>query len=233
MIRPILFNTEMVTAILEDRKTETRRLIKFPKNNYTGELPKADNTKVYKNTIFSKKISFYEEPHYCFDMKPPFYQGDILYVRETWACWRAHRYEATADIMYKAGGEGTRIFFPNGSTDSANRYEYDQFVYKWFGEKWRPSIHMPKEAARIWLKVTEVRVERLQEMNGQDVLKEGINSHVHPEANYFDGNQREMFEELWNSTIKKSELNLYGWEANPWVWVIEFEKTGRPEGWCI
>lgn len=227
MIRPILFNTEMVTAILEDKKTETRRLIKFPKNNYTGEFHKADNIKVYKNTIFSKKISFYEEPHYCFDMKPPFYRGDILYVRETW------------NFVYEMDGNdrfmedtGHYVYYAEDPmpfahwTDSGTGEHKDHMP-------WRPSIHMPKEAARIWLKVTEVRVERLQEMNGQDVLKEGINSHVHPEANYFDGNQREMFEELWNSTIKKSELNLYGWEANPWVWVIEFEKTGRPEGWCI
>lgn len=90
---------------------------------------------------------------------------------------------------------------------------------------------MPKEAARIWLKVTDVRVERLQDIDGKGVLKEGINSHVHPEADYFNGNQREMFAELWDSTIKKSDLDLYGWAANPWVWVIEFEPCGKPDGW--
>ena len=95
--------------------------------------------------------------------------------------------------------------------------------------KWHPSIHMPKEAARIWLKVTDVRVERLQEMTGQDVLKEGLNSHVHPQASYFDCNQREMFEKLWNSTIKKSDIDRYGWDASPWVWVIEFERCEKPE----
>lgn len=142
--------------------------------------------------------------------RPPALVGDILYVRETWSEW-------TDGYVYKAWTSP----FPQ-----PGRYSDKMMI-------WHPSIHMPKEAARIWLKITEVRVERLQEMNGQDVLKEGINSHVHPEANYFDGNQREMFEELWNSTIKKSELNLYGWEANPWVWAIEFEKTGKPEGWCI
>ena len=88
---------------------------------------------------------------------------------------------------------------------------------------------MPKEAARIWLRVTDVRVERLQEMTGQDVLKEGLNSHVHPQASYFDGNQREMFEKLWNSTIKKSDLDRYGWDASPYVWVIEFERCEKPE----
>lgn len=66
-----------------------------------------------------------------------------------------------------------------------------------------------------------------------DVLKEGVNSHVHPEADYFDVNQREMFQSLWNSTIDKKQIDTYGWEANPWVRVIEFERCEKPEGWCV
>lgn len=215
MIRPILFNTEMVIAILDGRKTATRRLIKFPKNNFTGEVPQADNIRVYKNTLFAKKISFLEKPHYSFDVSPPCHLGDILYVRETWStsCSGCECCECPASC-------------------SAPRYRYRADCPD-TEDKWKPSIHMPKEAARIWLKVTEVGVERLQEMNGQDILKEGINSHVHLEADYFDGNQREMFEEIWNSTIKKSDLNLFGWDANPWVWAIEFERIEKPEGWCV
>ena len=98
---------------------------------------------------------------------------------------------------------------------------------------WRPSIHMPKAAARIRLKVTDVRVERLQDIDGQEVLKEGINSHVHPKADYFNMNQREAFEELWNFILKKADQDSYGWDANPWVWVIEFERCDKPEGWCV
>lgn len=103
-------------------------------------------------------------------------------------------------------------------------------------DTWRPSIHMPKAAARIWLKVTDVRLERLQDIDGQEVLKEGLNSRVHPDTvfpGYFDMNQREMFEKLWNSTIKKADWNLYGWNANPWVWVIEFERCKKPEEWSV
>ncbi len=210
MIRPILFNTEMVTAILEDRKTATRRLVK----------PQPEKDMKYKHDILVMGGAKKDHGKFGFATRewggrimyarPPALVGDILYVRETWSEW-------TDGYVYKAWTSP----FPQ-----PGRYSDKMMI-------WHPSIHMPKEAARIWLKVTEVRVERLQEINGQDVLKEGINSHVHPEANYFDGNQREMFEELWNSTIKKSELNLYVWEANPWVWVIEFEKTGKPEGWCI
>ena len=82
---------------------------------------------------------------------------------------------------------------------------------------------MPKKAARIWLKVTDVRVERLQEISGEDLIKEGIDLF---RSNYvrvaFD-----EFKNIWNSTIKKSDLDRYGWDANPWVWVIEFERCER------
>ena len=78
----------------------------------------------------------------------------------------------------------------------------------------RPSIHMPKEAARIWLKVTDVRVERSQEIT-EEQAKGPCTA-------------RGQFENLWNSTIKKSDFDLYGWDANPWVWVIEFERCEKP-----
>lgn len=136
----------------------------------------------------------------------PICLGDILYVRETW-------YEDGYRFMYRADYSCTEKFFKGGCETKV---------------KWHPSIHMPKEAARIFLKVTDVRVEQLQDMDGQDVLKEGVNSHVHPKADYFDMNQREMFKKLWNSTIKKSDFNRYGWDANPWVWVIEFERCKKP-----
>ncbi len=220
----------MVKAILDERKTATRRLIKFPENNFTGEVPQADNIKVCKNTLFAKKISFLEEPHYTFNISPPCHLGDILYVRETWKCWRAHRYEATVDIMYKAGGKDIRLQFANGNTDLADRHDYDQFAYKWHGQKWHPSIHMPKEAARIWLKATDVRAERLQEMTASESIKEGIRL-----PKQYDTKERAYilkFADLWDSVIKKSDMDIYGWEANPWVWVIEFERCEKPEP-CI
>ncbi len=230
MIRPIIFNTEMVTAILEDRKTETRRLIKFPKNNYTGEFPKADNTKVYKNTIFSKKISFYEEPHYCFDMKPPFYQDDILYVRETWAFQCCIECMNTREDDSCMSGK-TPTVHEDKDTVSEGCYIYRAAHPHSKRVNWRPSIHMPKEAARIWLKVTEVRAERLKDITHVDIIMEG----VMPEyLNSRSGEKaRDDFIRLWNSTVKKSELEICGWDANPWVWVINFERIEKPEGWCI
>ena len=88
--------------------------------------------------------------------------------------------------------------------------------------RWTPSIHMPKEAARIFLKVTSVKVERLQNMDEESGLKEGIPKRGSRLPIF-------VFMELWDSTIKKSDLDEYGWDANPWVWVIEFERCEKPE----
>ena len=87
--------------------------------------------------------------------------------------------------------------------------------------KWKPSIYMPKDAARIWLKVTDVRVERLQDMTDDDAEAEGCFDYTSTALGFFD---------VWDSTIKKSDLDRYGWNANPWVWVIKFERCEKPEG---
>lgn len=184
MVKPVLFNTEMVRAILERRKTCTRRVLKQP-------------FEVHPNGYITKPRGNERLCPYI----PPYQPGDILYVRETWC-------------------KG-----PYG--DEKEKYYYKADDNNFFCT-WHPSIHMPKEAARIWLKVTNVRVERLQDITGQGVLKEGLNSHVHPKAFYFDMNQLEMFENLWNSTINKSDFERYGWDANPYVWVVEFERCEKP-----
>lgn len=193
-ILPILFNTEMVKAILNGKKTVTRRLVR------KNDIEKLLNSPFHEQHPEVTDIQIINK--LC---TPPYQTGDIIYVRETWSEW-------TDGYLYKAWVEP----FPQPGKASVM--------------KWHPSLHMPKEAARIWLKVTGVRVERLQDMNGQDVLKEGLNSLVHPKAFYFDMNQREMFERLWNSTIKKTEIDRFGWDANPYVWVIEFERCDKPGG---
>lgn len=204
-MKPILFNTEMVRAILDGRKSCTRRIVK--PQQLVGLLPDKCKNGVPEEFLKEKKFMF--KP-YCnmtdielinTAYKAPYQLGDILYVRETWKN------------------------APNGY------YYYEDWQRDDIADvtKWKPSIHMPKEAARIWLKVTDVRVERLQEIDGKEILEEGVNSLVHPDAFYFDMNQRELFESVWNSTIKKSDLDRYGWDANPWVWVIEFERCDKPE----
>lgn len=207
-IKPILFNTDMVRVIMYGRKTCTRRVIK-------PQWEECPACKYVHNEYIYDKMA---ENVYCarcgYPLKPkrrsPYQIGDIMYVRETWDCYPEYEDEDAPGIYcYKADGD--------------LRPER----YREMG--WLSPIHMPKEAARIWLKVTCVRVERLQDITGKSVLREGINSHVHPDADYFDGNQREMFAELWNSTIKKSDIDRYGWDANPYVFVIEFVKIDKPE----
>ena len=140
-------------------------------------------------------------------IRPPYQPVDILYVRGTWnGDWCDH-------YIYKADG---------GSAKAAG-YTAEP--------KWRPSIHMPKEAARLFLRVTGVRVERLKDIDGHGILKEGIdNGKSNPAMGTRWENMQSMaFAELWNSTLKSADLPLYGWAANPWVWVIEFERISKDE----
>ena len=200
-IKPILFNTEMARAILDRRKCCTRRVVKFPVNRYTNNVPLAD--KIVLQELRCDKAIFLEEPFFSFGMNLPYQPGDILYVRETWS-------KGLERYIYRANYSDTEKFYRDG---------------KEIEMKWHPSIHMPKEAARLWLKVTDVKVERLQEMWASDVPKEGIYFNKPTTAD----EMLMLFAKLWNSTIKESDLDRYGWNANPWVWVIEFERCDKPE----
>lgn len=237
-IKPILFNTEMVRAILDGRKSCTRRVIKpQPQSRlcYTYAGGNCGTWGYPSKTAYEnwgeefKLLNDITEEELSKRWNPPYHTDDILYVRETWQCWRAHRYEATADIRFRAGGDDVRLQFANGNTDSIDRLDYDTFVHKWFSHnrEWKPSLFMPKVAARIWLKVTDVRVERLQEITIDGIRNEGLSSMaVHA------GDMEIAMEEwknLWNSTIKKPDINHYGWDANPWVWIIEFERCVKPK----
>lgn len=148
----------------------------------------------------------------------PYQQGDILYVRETWY-YESHMEDRTE-------GEPN---LPSGRYSNRYVYKADCPTYPvniGVGEHgWRPSIHMPKEAARIWLKVTDVRVERLQDIDGKGCVKEGIEEE--PLKDVGEEFVKGMYHDLWDSTIKKSDIDRYGWDANPWVWVIEFERCEK------
>lgn len=216
-IKPILFNTEMVRAILDGRKTVTRRLVN-------------DKTIIRNDQEIAKNLrgqfELYNVTSRCgipqnIFFKPPYQPSDILYVRETWTSdKKIYGNNVINNYYYRADG---KIEFLDHSG-----CELD-FV-------WRPSIHMPKEAARIWLRVKEVRVERLQECGKGWCLgieKEGIVTPQSPilyaSDEAFHEALREEFKKVWNSTIKKSDLDRYGWEANPWVWVMEFERCEKPQ----
>lgn len=180
--KPILFSTEMVQAILEGRKTQTRRIKKSE--------------------------------------KPKHQKGDILWVRETWVkLHEAYLYKLIPEFdsphffyCYKADGEPVH--------------------FEHYGENWRPSIFMPKEAARIFLEVTDVRVERLQSISNSDALSEGIKV-IEEDEDYFDyenngeagsyGTARGSFFSLWRK--------IYGdkcFDNNPFVWVYEFKQVEKP-----
>lgn len=221
--KPILFNTEMVRSILDGRKTVTRRIVK---NN-----PEECTSKVVNGVckICDDKGGFYLPDDYV-KVRSPYQVGDILYVRETWS--EVETVYGVPYYIYKADDK-------NGMHSSKSNFS-----------RWFPSIHMPKEVARIFLRVTNVRVEKLQEITEDDIVDEGAeklilcpNEHgvIEPDGTlgdmcwnagccggnckYIDKSYGELFGEIvWDRTIKKSDLDKYGWAANPFVWVIEFER---------
>lgn len=242
-IKPILFNTEMVRAIMYGRKTCTRRIVKdgIPDDamwGYTAFTPKGY---ISCRGVYADG---YGEGFY----KLPYQPGDLLYVRETWGISNMDDESKMAYIVYRASedqeNEGCReVHLPD---------EKFEKMYESMAEsepEWHPSIHMPKEAARIWLKVTDVRVERLQDITEDGVWDEGfkfkppcltrVSADGHTcdldgpcmsSIKYCDMTMGELFgRELWDKTIKKSDLDRYGWDANPWVWEIEFERCEKPQ----
>lgn len=210
-VKPILFNTKMVRAILDGRKSCTRRIVK--PQQLVGLLPDKCKNGVPEEFLKEKKLMF--KP-YCnmtdielinTAYKAPYQRGDILYVRETW-CKGLERY------IYRADYSDTEKFYRDG---------------KEIEMKWHPSLHMPKDAARIFLRVTNVRVERLQDITVEDALAEGMDKYIRLNGELDENSIITSFIGIWNSTIKKSDLDRYGWTANPWVWVIEFERCDKPE----
>ena len=195
----------MVRAILDGRKTVTRRICKDANEFTVPDMSFFDAEKRtyavhnYADAEHTDKLSVAERT--C-----PICPGDILYVRETWCS----RYD------------GEKYFY---LADKCTKREEKKLLD--YGEvKWRPSIHMPKEAARIFLKVKDVRVERLQKITDEGAYREGAGD---KDVIYQTGARVLEFARLWESTIKKSDIEKYGWNANHWVWVIEFERCEKPE----
>jgi hypothetical protein len=198
--KPILFSGQMVQAILAGKKTQTRRIIRFPHSETDGDAP--------------ERVNLRNDGKYCFylpgaeaalwKIKPPFQAGDALWVRETWGIGIQH----TGGVIYRAdyGDPCKAIPFAEG-------------------EKWKPSIFMPRAVARIFLSVKAVRAERLQDISGRDVVCEGLPSYI--DKNYAEYNENWLgfvwYKELWDSL---NASRGFGWNANhaAWVWVYEFER---------
>ena len=210
-IKPMLFNGAMVRATLDDRKTATRRVIK----------PQIPQTAHIARLKYSWAWYWWEDGDgHGHEIKTPYRPGDILYARETWY-YETH----LEDRRY---GEP---MLPSGRYLFRYIYRADDPNYPVStGGGWRPSIHMPKEAARIFLRVKDVRVERLQNITPQQIDAEGCKEYGYDVATgELVPSSPALFKVVWNSTIKPAELPLYGWDANPWVWVIEFERISREE----
>lgn len=211
--RPILFNGDMVRAILDGRKTQTRRLVKAWQGSGV-EITK------------SKSKSFWDvtDKGIIFDnIKCPLGKvGDQLWVRETWQSvhFSFDMESGYADDWYESEQilKGPDYFYstcyaadPNWTSDIEDR-----------GFSWRPSIHMPRWASRITLEITDIRVERLQDISEADALAEGVRTEADAAADgatWYD-RPRRQFRFLWQS-INGHE----SWEENPWVWVIEFKRV--------
>ena len=261
-MKPILFNTEMVRAILDGRKTVTRRIVKLPRSIERG-LEFHEDGGIWWQSVGEGDGGRFSDLGECvnyFNLQP-YRPGDILYVRETWSTKRSN------DCLAQPCNTGA---CPYESCETAEGPCFpDEYIYKatdslppYGGRKWRPSIHMPREAARIWLRVTDVRVERLRDITDEQATGEGIRYTDfgmyqpswkasldggktfcpakpihHPGFHAKDVTKpeqcfptaRSAFANLWDSTIKPADRERYGWEANPFVWVIEFERCEKPE----
>lgn len=208
----LMFKAPLVHAILAGQKTQTRRVF----SAHIEKLMRAA-------AAIGELSHFMDEGHmhpndidYVLDFCPFGKPGDRIYVRETWA-YGIHAMGAMRDE------DGPFVFAADGTTEGR------------LSDQWLPSIHMPKHAARIWLEITGVRVERLQQISRADAIAEGIkffnNDHECGAKNYLDRTDMDYslcptdsFETLWKSTGGD-------WDANPWVWVIDFKTistTGRP-----
>lgn len=224
---PILFSTSMVQAILDGHKTMTRRIVKTTHNgwdcqkmNFTQSrnIEKSEISEKYKgqaSQIVGFHAFFTDKEHngHQLGIKCHFGQpGDILWVRETY-CHTNIEYEnkqTKLPFCYKADVMSSELPYENMGKEQIN----------WI---WKPSIHMSKDAARIWLQVEEIKIERLQDITETDALAEGFPSYG--EADWMRA--KYGFEILWR--------DIYGeesWQSNPWVWVIKFKvlsTTGKPE----
>lgn len=212
---PILFSTEMVQALLQGRKSQTRRVIKhqpFDNTEIDGNFFEGRHkgyVKVDGHPDWQRQFAY----HFC-----NYSIGDLLWVRETWVGHNRSKFKDYLSFQsggywfaYKADGKEK---FPNGEVI-----------------KWKPSIFMPKTAARIWLEVTDIRVERLQDINEEDAKAEGAEKVWQDEKGNFwfpasesirtvgeHGDFKTGFNSIWHG-INGEE----SWNQNPWVWVISFK----------
>ncbi|WP_199635088.1 hypothetical protein JEM67_09820 [Serratia sp. PAMC26656] len=213
--RPVIFNGEMVRAILDGRKTQTRRVMKVqpkPSKTRPGDFwfsSKKLESMVHVSDFMPGNSPIADCHHFFQEHCCPFGQvGDRLWVRETFMDLTGTGIEATTG---KFDGFAYRADTPAGS--------YGDEVRKEYGLKWTPSLHMPRKACRILLEITAVRVERLNDISEEDAKAEG-----YPVEREVDGGAHDpwlWFRDLWDGIYPDNDFKV-----NPWVWVIEFKRVG-------
>ncbi len=208
-LSPILFSTEMVKEIMDGRKTMTRRIIKQKYNNTVIEI--------VRGNVWERQI-----------VAPPEKLENGIERHQV----------AAVEIIKPTYQKGDILWVRETWTKVAGEYVYKASEPEWYTDGYRPSIHMPKEAARIFLRVTDVRAERVQDITVDDAIAEGawgggtptipmsLLWEEHPNASC---NAAVSFAHLWDSLNAKRG---YGWDTNPWVWVYTFERIAKPANWC-
>lgn len=230
-ILPILFNTDMVRAILDGRKTVTRRICKDVNEYVVPDMSFYDAEKrTYAVHNFTEKE--HTDQLSIAERTCPICPGDILYVRECGIIQSMKNFDKTVKMYFPADDTLIEFKVTPDEYERLSRFPEDKKLSPYW---------LTKQESRIWLKVKDVRVERLKDMTDKDALKEGAQGvkcdhaglGVYGCTDCMNTGWLEPpileFMGIWNSTIKKSELDRYGWDANPWVWVIEFERCEKPE----
>lgn len=192
LARPILFSTDMVRAILDGRKKVTRRVVKY---KYCNTEMKMRTDKYGTRLIEIQKDV--EGETYGKNPNGGTWHRVLPYIEKN----PPYKYNDVLYVRETWCQVAANIFW----------YKADSKIQNIL---WHPSIHMPKDAARIFLRVTGVKEERLQEITDEQAEKEGCSDYTSTALGFSD---------VWDSTIKKSDIDKYGWKANPWVWVIGFE----------
>lgn len=216
-IKPILFNQEMVRAILDGRKMVTRRLLK----GYALDHLEIDTD----NSV----IGIYDQNDGCVRSIEDFekYQiGDILWIQETWKADSINPRLNNMLIDFRALQSG---YSQAEISADFTKERFDKFKKFYQKNGWQSPYFMPKESTRIFLKVTNVRVERLQDITEEQAKNEGAKSITTPNIQGKGRTYIQGFGELWDSTVKEDWQKF---ASNPWVWVYEFECCEKPKGWC-
>ena len=224
-MKSIIFNTEMVRAIMAGRKTQIRRVIKVPDRTYSI---KAEAGLEWSAHWGESGVDIEGNPwhaHFSKIIRPKYIAGDVLRVRETWY-YEMHMHDKTngkPDLL--SGGYSHRYVY---KADSPG-YPVDVGVGQ---QGWASPVTMPREAARLFLRVTDVRVERVQDISEEGAEAEGAGTYK-PRwktdiaiAPWEMTTNRTKFIALWDSLYAEKG---HGWDRNPWVWVIEFERIEKPQ----